>query len=814
MKRNRRAVIALCLAASAAGATDNQVNPADNASSTEDNDTTQSETSHAVFGSTIVAAYNDSSQIATLGFSGFTSFMRWSYSTNGGSTWHDGGSVPAPSGQQMMGDPAVGVDASGTFYMVSLIAPSGTFNPSGVAVYRSTSTSPSVVFGTPTIVSGPLGHGDDKELIAVDDTGGTYNGRVYVAWAESPGDWFSPVTSAVVVSHLTGTSPLTFSAASTVAAASTGFNHGTNLAVGPSGEVYLAWGKFTTSSAGAITGETIVLEKSTDGGGTWVNPDSSDPAAFKTIATPVVTPNFLTSGGVSIRTRGFPYLAVDRTAAGSPTRGNVYMVWQAKTDSASTDNADIFFTSSFDGGATWTTPRTINKGPSAVIGGDPTSNDNWDPTISVSNTTGQITVTFYDRRDDPANNLRNTCSPPSGATSPCSPSGRSDQDVWTTNDSYLNGPDLAITPWGYVSGNGATWQTPDIFAVDSMGNPVNARKGIVNLLRARIRNVGLATSSGATVTFQFAPWFAGITPSAFETIGTVPQDLTPGASAVVAVNWDMTNTADTNGGAWPAPLSTFDHFCVKVTINLPSDVNQANNLAQNNFFDVGFGGFGPTAFLIGNPFERAEEAVLRLEAPKGWRAKLEGVEAFGRPFKLAGRELKVARISFVGPEQRRPPRVDQYAHVSLQVGRETVGGLSIRLAQANRVPPDVRSFEGDPGRVFRAALRVMQERPEGVSLAEEKRGLINSKQVRAEPQSLRKWVSSESVKRLGAGGRYSVSITIAPSEKQGLTDVGVSAVFVAATQAYVITGGVALPTNHALEKQILAEIARALGSTK
>jgi hypothetical protein len=874
------AVVALCctLFCPVAFAQDVQVNPSDTNLPNQDNDTTQSETSHAVFGSTIVVAYNDSTQAASLGDS-LTSYMSYAYSTNGGANWNYGGLVLPPSGQQIMGDPMVTVDSNGTFYLASLIGP-GEFAVSGVAVYQSTATSPAVVFGTPVVVTGINGSGGDKEWLAVDNSGGTYNGRVYIAWSElsSAG---SNYVGQIEVAHSTSTSPLAF----TAPAALTGtdlYHHGANLAVGPNGEVYLAWSAFDFPIFSGIDAGTIRLLKSNDGGSTWVNPNPSDHNPNQTVATLNVTPNYLTSGGVTIRTRDFPYLAVDTTPAGSATRGNLYLAYQSKTSAASTDNSDIFFADSNDGGATWSTPRTINKGPAVTSDADTTNNDNWQPAISVASTSGQLTVTFYDRREDPANvkiklyravssdagmtffdqpasavsfqpdtgydpfanstymgdynfassgtttqatwgDLRNLCTPPSGAANPCSPSGRPDMDVFANNTPLLHGPDLFITPWGYVTGVGPVWQTPDIFVVDATNTQVNAEKGIVNLLRARVKNVGDVASSGATITFKYAPWFAGITPAALKTIGTVAQDFTPGQTMVVPINWDLTNLADTNGGLWPAPISTFEHFCVQVTITLASDVNQGNNFAQNNFVDVetGFSIFGEEAFLIGNPFEREVQARLNLKVPKSYVARLIGVPA-NEPFRLAKNEIKLAVLHIDSPKESLVPKTDQIAQLDFVVDGANLGGVQLRLAKANQIPAREQGYEASREGVFRAALRAVQLRKEGPSFTDEKRGIINSKQVRVSAEELRRLVSPESAQKIGPDGGYYVvtlrSVALSrPPQMAGIKGnaavtaaVSVKVLLIASTGAYVITGGVPLPSNGVLERTYFEAISRAL----
>jgi hypothetical protein len=418
---------------------------------------------------------------------------------------------------------------------------------------------------------------------------------------------------------------------------------------------------------------------------------------------------------------------------------------------------------------------------------------------------------------------RNLCTPPSGAPNPCSPSGRPDMDVFTNNTALLHGPDLFITPWGYVTGVGPLWQTPDIFVVDATNTEVNAEKGIVNLLRARVKNVGDVASSGATITFKYAPWFTGITPAALKTIGTVAQDFTPGQTLIVPINWDLTNLSDTNGGLWPAPISTFDHFCVQVIITLASDVNQGNNFAQNNFFDVetGFSIFGESAFLVGNPFEREVVARLNLKVPEGYKGRVIGVPA-NESFKLAKNEIKLAVVHIDLPKESRVPKTDQVAQLDFVVNDTSLGGVQLRLAKANQIPAPEQGYEAPRERVFRAMLRALQQRKEGPSFADEKRGLITSTQVRVSAEELRRLVSPEAAQKIGPeGGYYVVTLRSAaisrPPQMAGIkgnaaitTAVSVKVLLIASSQAYVITGGVPLPSNGVLERTYFEAIARAL----
>jgi hypothetical protein len=210
-----------------------------------------------------------------------------------------------------------------------------------------------------------------------------------------------------------------------------------------------------------------------------------------TVATFTSTVGDIGSGGMSLRTRSFPNIAVDNTSQGSLTHNNLYVVYQAQPGGSAPPRSEIFFTSSTDSGANWSTPRSISSGPAVTDGADSTNNDNWSPSISVSSTTGQIRVLFYSRREDSANqkirvyeagsndagktwynrafssnsftpsvgydsllvsnymgdylsalvddgglfgawgDTRNVCLPPAGAALPCTPTNRPDQDAWS-----------------------------------------------------------------------------------------------------------------------------------------------------------------------------------------------------------------------------------------------------------------------------------------------------------------------------------------------------------------------------------------------
>jgi hypothetical protein len=856
-----------------------QVNQSDNNTGTNDNSTTQSETCHAVFGQTVVVGFNDSRQ-GVNGFANITSLQSFAYSQDGGGTFTDAGQFTPAANTVHYGDPAVAVDSQGNFYMASLAGAS----PFGsgitqLAVAKSTATNPAVTFGTPVLLSGQftgLTANQDKEFMAIDTSGGPFNDRVYVAWTNFQDN--STGTSRILLARSTSNSPLAFAptiAINPVADETTCLlNHGAMPAVGPNGEVYVVWARFGWSPG--VTSSSIRVVKSTDGGVSFHNPDPGDPAPNKTVANPNVTPQSMNSGGVNVRTRDFPYIAVDRTPSGSPTRGHVYIVFQARPQPAGTDRSDIFFTRSTDGGRTWSTPRSINAWPAVTVNPDTTTNDNWQPSLSVSPTNGQLSVTFYDRRSDPANtqialfravstdfgltwfneqistgtftpdtgydpilvstymgdyiwsvadganfhyswgDCRNLCMPPMGSPNPPTPTGRSDQDVFYAKTAILSGPDLFITPWGAITGIGPLWKSPDIFVVDATNNEINAAKGQVNRLRARVSNIGNAPAMGVVIRFRYAPCFAGLTDAALKEIGTVMLDFAAAGDMsgndlkIVPINWDLTNLMDTNGGLWPMPISAFDHFCVRVNVEFAADINQSNNSAQTNFFDVPtLTGNSLLAFMVGNPLEKEVEAELIADLPRGFKAELlEFPAKFGEKFVLKPREIKVARIQFSPPEQPPRPVTDLVAHVTFRVAGKEVGGLSARLAQAEKRSERVIAKDFDT--VWKAALEVLKEKQEPVALADPKRGIINTRSINADNRRLRTIVD-RAEQRVGPNqdGRYVLTIEVKKAEDK--MRVVVKPVIIVTSAADNPLGGLPVPSNGTLEAEHLDAIVKKVG---
>ena len=157
----------------------------------------------------------------------------------------------------------------------------------------------------------------------------------------------------------------------TVFLLSEGFSH---LAVGRDGALYLA---YMSTTNGSFAPNDMMFTKSTDGGTTW-----SDPVLVYSATAVSKIPN------TDIFPPDVPVIAVDNSDG--PFAGHLYMAFYNWTGAF----MQVLATSSSDGGNTWSTPVPVAP-PSAT-------HDQFDAGISVS-PSGLVSVTWLDRRDDPAN---------------------------------------------------------------------------------------------------------------------------------------------------------------------------------------------------------------------------------------------------------------------------------------------------------------------------------------------------------------------------------------------------------------------------
>jgi hypothetical protein len=286
------------------------------------------------------------------------------YSFDGGKSWKDTLFEIAPGTLDWHSDPGLTVDKNGNYYAVVLgVDPSGAM--SEIEVLKSTDRG--VNWSLPTIAVPPSVEAfEDKELMTCDRTGSPYSGNLYIAWTRFTGSLSQIYFIRSIDGGNSFSEPKLIGDLSSV--------QWPVPAVGPDGEVYVAWVGFSPRA--------LKLDKSTNGGVNF--------GADRTIQTLSLTSSTI-NGGILV----FAYPAMDVDISNSPYRGNVYISYP---DYGADGSLDMFFTRSTNVGVNWSTKMRINDDPL----GDRA--DQFHPWLSVDQK-GVISVIFYDRRNDPNNYL-------------------------------------------------------------------------------------------------------------------------------------------------------------------------------------------------------------------------------------------------------------------------------------------------------------------------------------------------------------------------------------------------------------------------
>jgi hypothetical protein len=329
---------------------------------------TQSETTIALGGTALIAGFNDSGSFIG-GASKFTGFSR---STDMGTSWIDGGTLPT-NAQGDAGDPVLARDTTtGRLYFATL-----QFSGAGIRIFRSDDDAASWM--APTQGAPGLGGSDfaDKEWLAVDNFGGAGNGNVYLVIRNFVGG-----TNAGGIFFFRSTDQgATFGPSGGVSIADRGaFNvQGAFVAVGPDHSVYAFW---LDQSAGSGTPNILRVRRSTDFGVTF-----GAPVNIQTLNTTGTNGSLGSVGG--FRTNSFCHAAVH------PVSGNIYVAYNDINAPSPTDRGDIYFQQSTDSGATWSARVKLNT--------DATTNLNWQPTIGVTPDGTNLGVFWNDRRNSATN---------------------------------------------------------------------------------------------------------------------------------------------------------------------------------------------------------------------------------------------------------------------------------------------------------------------------------------------------------------------------------------------------------------------------
>jgi hypothetical protein len=302
--------------------------------------------------------------------------MRGYFSSNGGASW-GGVDLPLPppktkSGFNFGSDPTLAFDSSNNLfygYIVVHFGGGNGINGTEMAVARSVDggkTYPTVSFFG---FENGTNHFNDKPMITADANAiSPFRDNVYIAWdAASGGSIGGGVRVATSRDH-----GATFSITRADDLSGPGRSIGASPAVGPNGEVYIAWNDYKANA--------IVFNRSFDGGQTWGVPVS---VSAKILPIDIRIPAESFRGALV-----YPSLDVDRS--NGPHRGRIYCSWMDLTAAQVTD---IFLSYSDNAGATWSTPARVGDQLSKAV-------DRFNHWMSVDSITGDVNVAFYDTRND------------------------------------------------------------------------------------------------------------------------------------------------------------------------------------------------------------------------------------------------------------------------------------------------------------------------------------------------------------------------------------------------------------------------------
>src|SRR5882672_10198090 len=268
--------------------------------------------------------------------------MRGYFSSNGGGSW-GGVDLPLPpakgaNGTDFGSDPTLAFDTQGNVfygYIVVFFGNGNGINGTEMAVARSTDggkTYPAVTFFS---FENGTNHFNDKPMITADtNPGSALRDNVYVAWdAASGGSIGGGVRVATSSDH--GAS---FSVTRADDPSGPGRSIGASPAVGPNGELYVAWNDYSANA--------IVFNSSLDAGGSWGQPVT---ISRKTLPFEIRIPAESFRGALV-----YPSLGVDQSAG--PHRGRIYCSWM---DLTAANVTDIFISYSDNNGLTWSAPAPV-----------------------------------------------------------------------------------------------------------------------------------------------------------------------------------------------------------------------------------------------------------------------------------------------------------------------------------------------------------------------------------------------------------------------------------------------------------------------
>jgi hypothetical protein len=213
----------------------------------------------------------------------------------------------------------------------------------------------------------------DKPWIACDTTSSAFAGRIYVSYSDPrlvPTGNCTGASCRVVKMKRSIDHGATWSSEVMVSDSTTSPQNGGIFAVGPHGELYIAWVYVASVNDDVFT---IRFDKSTNGGVSF----GTDIAAVTNVVPIDPDPHF----------RRGVYPSMDADRSNGPYRGNIYIALADKRNG----DPDILFVRSMDGGTTWSAPIRVNDDAPGH------GADQWAPGLAVD-PLGRVVVTWSDRR--------------------------------------------------------------------------------------------------------------------------------------------------------------------------------------------------------------------------------------------------------------------------------------------------------------------------------------------------------------------------------------------------------------------------------
>jgi hypothetical protein len=296
-----------------------------------------------------------------------TNINNYYYSTDGGNSWTHG-ILNSPE-YGVWGDPVLLCDTAGAFYFFHLSNPLVGSWIDRIVCQKTPGPGQAWNDGTYMGLNGTKAQ--DKHWAAVD----WKNNNIYVTWTQfdeygtsNPNFYSNIMFSKSLDGGETWSPAIQINQVSGDCVDSDNTTEGAVPAVGPNGEIYVAW----AGPAG------LVFDRSLDQGETWLEEDIfiSDIGGGWDYAVPGI-----------YRANGLPVTTVD--TSGGPDHGTIYVNWSDQRYGF--NDTDVWLAKSTDGGNTWSEPNRVND--------DPPARHQFFTWMTIDQTNGYLYFVFYDRRN-------------------------------------------------------------------------------------------------------------------------------------------------------------------------------------------------------------------------------------------------------------------------------------------------------------------------------------------------------------------------------------------------------------------------------